>query len=184
MHRALGLYRRGWRLAFTPTLVGASRRSVPGRPARQGWEDLAEIFPCFPQISGVVFHTPYNLLYVLITTPTAMQGLRCFVSPSLQTPSYSRRHTSRVEMPDGVWVCWRCNDRNDVSRVRDLSAAGLFIATPVPQPMGMKAKLDFLVEEGQIRAEAIVRHVQPGLHLPRLDLLVNWILHPEPPAVG
>jgi hypothetical protein len=26
----------------------------------------------------------------------------------------------------------------------------------------MKAKLDFLVEEGQIRAEAIVRHSEPG----------------------
>jgi hypothetical protein len=28
--------------------------------------------------------------------------------------------------------------------------------------VGMKAKLDFLVEEGQIRAEAIVRHSEPG----------------------
>jgi len=26
----------------------------------------------------------------------------------------------------------------------------------------MKAKLDFLVQEGQIRAEAIVRHIEPG----------------------
>ncbi len=26
----------------------------------------------------------------------------------------------------------------------------------------MKAKLDFLVPEGQIRAEAIVRHIAPG----------------------
>jgi hypothetical protein len=26
----------------------------------------------------------------------------------------------------------------------------------------MKAKLDFLVEEGQIRAEAVVRHIKPG----------------------
>ncbi|PYT64498.1 MAG: hypothetical protein DMG35_00195, partial [Acidobacteria bacterium] len=88
--------------------------------------------------------------------------LRCFVFPSRQTPSYSRRHTSRVEAPDGVCVCWRCNGRNDLSPVRDLSAGGLFIATSVPQPVGMKAKLDFLVEEGQIRAEAIVRHVEPG----------------------
>jgi PilZ domain len=84
------------------------------------------------------------------------------VFPSPQTPSYSRRHTSRVEAPDGVWVCWCCNGRNDVSRVRDLSAGGLFIATPVPQPVGMKAKLDFLVEEGQIRTEVIVRHMGPG----------------------
>lgn len=83
-----------------------------------------------------------------------------FFSP--QTPSYSRRHTSRVDAPDGVWVCWRCNARNDISRVRDLSAAGLFIVTPIPQPVNMKVKLDFLAEEGQIRAEAIVRHGEPG----------------------
>ena len=82
--------------------------------------------------------------------------------PSPQTPSYSRRHTSRVEALDGVWVCWRCNGKNDVSRIRDLSTGGLFIATPVPQPIGAKAKVDFLVEEGQIRAEAIVRHSEPG----------------------
>lgn len=28
--------------------------------------------------------------------------------------------------------------------------------------MGVKVKLDFLVQEGQIRAEAVVRHVEPG----------------------
>ena len=91
-----------------------------------------------------------------------MQGSRCFVSPSPQTPSYSRRHTSRIETPDGVWVYWRCNGVDDVSRVRDLGAGGLSIATPGPQPVGMKAKLDFLVQEGQIRTEAIVRHIEPG----------------------
>lgn len=28
--------------------------------------------------------------------------------------------------------------------------------------MGTKTRLDFLVQEGQIRAEAVVRHIQPG----------------------
>jgi hypothetical protein len=84
------------------------------------------------------------------------------VSFSPQTPSYSRRHTSRVEASDDVWVCWRCNGRDDVSHVRDVSAGGLFIATKVRRPLGMKAKLDFLVQEGQIRAEAIVRHIEPS----------------------
>ena len=91
-----------------------------------------------------------------------MQGSRCFVSPFPQTPSYSRRHTFRVETSDGVWIYWRCNGVDDVSRLRDLSLGGLFIATPSPRPAGMKAKLDFLVEEGQIRAEAVVRHIKPG----------------------
>ena len=30
----------------------------------------------------------------------------------------------------------------------------------------------------------MLQHAQPCLHLPCLDLLVRWILHPEPPAVG
>src|SRR6266849_1113741 len=123
---------------------------------------LKKFSTCFPQISGVLFHTPCNLLHVLVTTPAVMQGSRCFVSPSPQTPSYSRRHTSRVETPDGAWVYWRCNGRDEVSRVLDLSAGGLFIAAPSPRPVGMKARLDFLVQEGQIRTEAIVRHVEPG----------------------
>jgi hypothetical protein len=28
--------------------------------------------------------------------------------------------------------------------------------------VGAKARIDFLVQEGQIRAEAIVRHIDPG----------------------
>ena len=68
----------------------------------------------------------------------------------------------RVETPRGVWVYWRCNDKDDVSRVRDLGAGGLFINTSSPRPVGMKAELDFLVQEGQIRAEAVVRHFKPS----------------------
>ncbi len=116
----------------------------------------------FHRFRGYFFHSPCNALSVPSTTLTAMQGWTCFVPSSPQTPSYSRRHTSRVQAPDDVWVCWRCNGMDDVSRVRDLSVGGLFIATPGPRPVGMKAKLDFLVQEGQIRAEAIVRHIEPG----------------------
>jgi len=82
--------------------------------------------------------------------------------PSPQNPPFSRRRASRVEAPDGVWVFWCCNGVEDVSRVRDLSSAGLFIVTLSPRSVGMKAKLDFLVQEGQISAEAVVRHTEPG----------------------
>ena len=54
---------------------------------------------------------------------------------------------------------------DDVSRVLDLSAGGLFVAAPSPRPAGTKARLDFLVQEGQIRTEAIVRHFEPGTGL-------------------
>ena len=89
-------------------------------------------------------------------------ALKTLMLPSAQNASYSRRHTSRVETPEGVWVIWCCNGVDEVSRVRDLSSAGLFIVTRSPRPVGTKAKLDFLVQEGQICAEAVVRHTESG----------------------
>jgi hypothetical protein len=70
--------------------------------------------------------------------------------------------TSRIETMGDVWVYWRCEGMDDVSRVCDLSVGGLFVSTPIPPPVGSKAKLDFLVQDGQIRAEAVVRHHVPG----------------------
>jgi len=61
-----------------------------------------------------------------------------------------------------VWVCWQCNGRDDVSRVKDLSLGGLFLETPTQRAIGTSTKVDFLVGEGQIRADAVVRHVVPG----------------------
>ena len=78
---------------------------------------------------------------------------------------YSRRLSSRVQIPDGVWACWRCGGAEDIARVSDLSVRGLFLSTPVPQPVGVKAQLDFLVGEGNIRAEAEVRHLIPNMGL-------------------
>ena len=72
-----------------------------------------------------------------------------------------RRLTSRVEVPENVWVYWRCEGREDISRIRNLSAGGLFIETPKPKATGAVTELDFLVQEGQIRAEATVRHAKP-----------------------
>lgn len=76
-------------------------------------------------------------------------------------PLYSRRLVSRSETLGDVWVCWRCEGIEDVSRVCDLSVGGLFLSTPIPRPLGARAKIDFLVPEGQIRAEAVVQHVIP-----------------------
>lgn len=77
-------------------------------------------------------------------------------------PVYSRRLTSRAEILDDLWVYWRSNGREDVSRVQNLSSGGLFLATPNPPPVGTKIELDFLAQEGQIRAEAVVRHIESG----------------------
>jgi len=42
---------------------------------------------------------------------------------------------------------------------------GLFIETPLVRATGTVTRLDFLVEEGQIRADAVVRHAEPGTGL-------------------
>ena len=65
-------------------------------------------------------------------------------------------------MTQDVWVCWQCNGRDDVSRVCDLSLGGLFLETASPRAIGSATKVDFLVGEGQIRAEATVRYLIPN----------------------
>ena len=78
-----------------------------------------------------------------------------------QTP-HSRRSSSRIGTTGAVYVCWGSDGYDDTSQVRDLSSGGLFVLTQEYKAVGAKANLHFLVEEGQIRAEAVVRHVMPG----------------------
>lgn len=77
----------------------------------------------------------------------------------------SRRFTSRVQAPADVWVYWKCQGRDDVSQVRNMSMGGLFIETAQHRPSGTVTRLDFLVAEGQIRADAIVRYARAGVGL-------------------
>lgn len=79
-----------------------------------------------------------------------------------QSPSYFRRRAARVDAGDGIYAFWSCDGREGLSRVRDVSLGGLFIESPVEQDLGASVKLDFLAGEGQIRANAVVRHVRPG----------------------
>jgi len=73
-----------------------------------------------------------------------------------------RRFSSRVESKNDVWVYWEGSGDRDLSRVKDLSIGGLFIQTPRPKPIGSTTNLHFLVQEGQIRADATVQHVKRG----------------------
>ena len=70
----------------------------------------------------------------------------------------SRRLNFRIAMLENVWICWNCMGRDDVSRVRDLSLGGLFFDTRKTRPIGTAIRVDFLVQEGQIRADAVIRH--------------------------
>src|SRR6266481_3678114 len=81
----------------------------------------------------------------------------------LQEPVFPlKRHTSRVDAPEVVLVIWSCDGHDEISHVRDLSLGGLFVETASPRTLGATAVLEFLVQEGQIRADAVVRHLNPG----------------------
>jgi hypothetical protein len=66
-----------------------------------------------------------------------------------------------------------------------LSLGGLFVETQAARGVGSTVNLEFLVQEGQIRADAVVRRVEPGYGLalkltavieedrPRLEALIN-----------
>jgi hypothetical protein len=73
-----------------------------------------------------------------------------------------RRRYKRVEARQGVWVYWGCEELEDISGVRDLSLGGLFVATQETLAVGATLRLDFLVQEGAIRAAGVVRHAEPG----------------------
>ena len=59
-------------------------------------------------------------------------------------------------------MCWNCQGREDISLVRNMSMGGLFLETQQARPSGTVTRLDFLVAEGQIRADAVVRHSRAG----------------------
>lgn len=74
----------------------------------------------------------------------------------------SRRFTSRVAGPPDLWVFWNCKDHESLSRVLDLSGGGLCVSIEKSERIvvGEKVHLNFLTPEGQIRIDAIVRHVR------------------------
>jgi PilZ domain len=79
-----------------------------------------------------------------------------------KTNTPSRRLNSRIPTTEDVWVCWHSGGHDDISRVRDIGLGGMFLQTPTLSKVDTHTKLDFLVSEGQIRAEAVIRHVSPG----------------------
>jgi c-di-GMP-binding flagellar brake protein YcgR len=79
--------------------------------------------------------------------------------------SFCRRRSSRFAAPEYVYVYWRSDGMDDVSRVRDLSVGGLFVNTEKARREGVTLKIEFLVQEGQIRAEAVVRRSEASVGL-------------------
>ena len=68
------------------------------------------------------------------------------------------RRTARVAVSKGVWVAWQSGGPRNVSRVRDLSAGGVFISTTLSIPIGTAVELLFALPEGEARIQGIVRY--------------------------
>lgn len=85
--------------------------------------------------------------------------------PHPKSKQPSRRLTQRITSAPDLWIYWHSERHGDLSRVRDLSIGGLLIETPQAVPVGETIVLNFLLQEGQIRAQAVVRYLKLGFGL-------------------
>jgi hypothetical protein len=76
-------------------------------------------------------------------------------------PKRTRRHP-RVKSPKGLIVAWETGSRRSVSRLETLSLGGVFIHTPEPPPVGSMINMLLDMQNGDVRARAIVRRVAPS----------------------
>lgn len=84
----------------------------------------------------------------------------------LKNQQPSPRLTWRIASPPDLWVYRHSKKHGDLSSwVHDLSIGGLLIATAQAIPIGEAIELHFLVQERQIRAQAVVRYVRLGCGL-------------------
>jgi len=73
--------------------------------------------------------------------------------------SKESRRSVRIPISAGVWVAWQePKGARTVSRVRDVSAGGVFIATTAPVRVGAKIELLFALPEGETRVQGVVRY--------------------------
>jgi PilZ domain len=81
-------------------------------------------------------------------------------SPMTSIRTRENRRNPRTEVSKGIWVSWQTTGASTVSRVRDLSVGGVFVSTPAPPPVGATVKLLFVLPEGEVRIEGIVRYAE------------------------
>jgi hypothetical protein len=79
-----------------------------------------------------------------------------------QKLSKENRRDARIEVSQGIWVAWMADGPRIVSRVRDLSAGGVFVSTPDPIPVGAVIQMLFALPEGEIRVQGTVRFSAKG----------------------
>jgi len=81
----------------------------------------------------------------------------------LQEPAFPlRRLNSRVETPEGVWVLWSYDGRNEISQARDLSLGVCLSRRQVRGPWVRSPRLISLSKRDASAPDAVVRHLNPG----------------------
>lgn len=74
-------------------------------------------------------------------------------------PSKENRRSARISVSQGVWVAWQLpKGSRNVSRVRDVSAGGVFISTTADVPVGATVEMLFALPEGETRVNGVVRY--------------------------
>ena len=73
----------------------------------------------------------------------------------------ARRLGPRFEAED-IWAYWHCDGRAEASTVLNISLRGVLLETGKARPVDSIAQVNFLVREGQIRLEGVVRHFAGG----------------------
>jgi hypothetical protein len=73
-----------------------------------------------------------------------------------------KRRYPRVTLPKGILVAWQGSTLRSVSRIQTVGLGGLFISTEDPPPLGTMVKILFDVPGGEVRARAMVKHVEAG----------------------
>jgi len=102
-----------------------------------------------------------SLTALLMRSPAQLNNCKLTCMPVPQSPS--RRFTSRVAGLSDLWVFWNYKGHDGLSLALDLSVGGLCLSIEKAEPVvvGERIHLNLLIPEGQIRTDAIVRHVRP-----------------------
>jgi hypothetical protein len=61
-----------------------------------------------------------------------------------------------------MWVSWKFEKQRHTSRILDFSASGAFIVTNENVAVGTPIKLIFVMVEGELKLEAVVRNSSAG----------------------
>jgi Tfp pilus assembly protein PilZ len=81
----------------------------------------------------------------------------------IQTGTRENRKAARVAVSKGIWVAWQLTKKQrHVSRVRDLSTGGVFIATSLTIEIGTNVEMLFALPEGEMRIHGVVRYASLG----------------------